>query len=117
MGLPGELRPATPEDVKVSFHNSIYPLNGEDGLMFECKAESDAFNNMANLLWEKGYRGLKVENGSIVETQNKNEVLVKDVDEFFYRSFYQYNGELMKIELRKTPLGKISFTVIYHPKV
>lgn len=115
MGLPEDLKPATPENVNISFRNSIYPLNGEDGLMFECNAENDAFNNMANLLWERGYRGLKVDNDNIVEAQNKNEILIKNVDEFFYRSFYQYNGELMKIELHKTPTGKISLTVIYRP--
>jgi hypothetical protein len=71
---------------------------------------------MANLLWEKGYRGLSVNNGRIVTTQDKNEILVKDVDEFFYRAYYEYNGELMKIDLQKTPTGKIYLTVIYHPK-
>ena len=116
MGLPGELKPAAPENVDVSFDYEIYPLNGEDGLMFEFTAEDSAFDDMTNLLWENGYRGLTVDNGNIVEAQDKSEILTNSVDEYYYNAFYEYDGELMKVELYKDS-GGLYILIIYHPEI
>ena len=117
ISLPHALGAAAVSNVKTSFKHSIFPLKAQNDIMFSGNVDDKAFDQICDTLWESGYRGVAVENGRLVNAEDKSAVLTEDVDRVFYRAYYMHKGDLMHIEADKSTRGKLNLTIRYLPEL
>jgi hypothetical protein len=99
MGLP-DLQVSDAGSVSISDKEWIYPLNAEDGVMFEARPGSSHFDELVAILNDAGIEG---------EDES-------DSFDSYYVARYTYNGALMEIKISEYDTGKLVILVRYKPE-
>lgn len=98
MGLP-EIPVADAGNVKISTKSYIYPLNAKDGVMFDCKPETDHFDEIVKALNDAGIKGTDRS-----ESGDKK-----------YEADYTKDGDPMRVIVTQYSSGKLNIFVQYMP--
>ena len=118
LGLPADFTIDISE-MEYSSKNAIYPLNAEDGNMFDCVVSDNtaAYITLADSLWNAGIKGVSADGASITDAADRGEVDVYDIDVHIYKAYWLLNGEPMSIEVRaRDGSNRVSVTVKYLPE-
>lgn len=99
MGLP-DLQVSDAGSVSISDKEWIYPLNAEDGVMFEARPGSSHFDELVAVLNDAGIEG---------EDES-------DSFDSYYVARYTYNGAPMEIKISEYDTGKLVILVRYKPE-
>ncbi len=119
IGLPADLSIEI-ESMDFSSTSSIYPQDFEEANMLECTVadKQAAYTALTDTLWNAGINGMYPD-GGVNPATDRTDIESKGGGDTRYTAYWEFDGELMCIELsiRDTPAQKVTITIKYKPEV